>query len=458
MIREDIQTLKLTFAEGPDEGGSVGPYRQSERHSFYAQAAQDLLKRGIAYYCFCSEELLTQKREVAMKLGKTPHYDGTCLKIPANEASERVARGEKAGLRFKAFKKNYILKDAVRGDVEFKDGMVGDFFITRTPRDGEAEIASGIGMPVYNFCCVVDDHYMGMTHIIRGEDHLSNTARQLMIYDAFNWELPVFAHIAMVLGSDRQKLSKRNGDSSVHDYLEKGYLPEALLNFIALLGWWPPNDLKPVSGHPELLSLEEMVKTFTLDGLQKAPGVFDVQKLQWMNGQYLKMLPIADIVERAKTFIETELKEEVAAKKAQLGVGYQAWLTQVIDLVRVEVQLLNQLPAAAKFYFSKQGAMEDEAKTVLNQPEALKVIQAVEQEVAAAPFTADAFVDSNFVESLQKKLPELTGGLKGKALFMPFRAITTGKVHGAELKKSLPLFTKSELMERIQVNRKLAGV
>lgn len=168
MIREDIQTLKLTFAEGPDEGGSVGPYRQSERHSFYAQAAQDLLKRGIAYYCFCSEELLTQKREVAMKLGKTPHYDGTCLKIPANEASERVARGEKAGLRFKAFKKNYILKDAVRGDVEFKDGMVGDFFITRTPRDGEAEIASGIGMPVYNFCCVVDDHYMGMTHIIRG--------------------------------------------------------------------------------------------------------------------------------------------------------------------------------------------------------------------------------------------------------------------------------------------------
>src|SRR6476646_4688274 len=165
--------------------------------------------------------------------------------------------------------------------------MVGDFFVTRTPKEGEHEIAAGIGFPVYNFCCVIDDSLMKITHIIRAEEHLSNTVRQLMIYEALGFTPPEFAHTALVLGTDRQKLSKRSGDVSVHEYLEKGYLPEALLNFLVLLGWWPPQGFKPSSGHPEIFSRDEIVNAFSLDGFQKAPAVFDVIKLRWMNSYYL---------------------------------------------------------------------------------------------------------------------------------------------------------------------------
>lgn len=442
MIFEDIGEINLPADESPIIGGPFPPYRQSDRMSIYADHAKQLLDRNMAYYCFCPEEELGRKRELALKLGKVPQYDGTCAGIALEDARARLKKGEKAGLRFRAFKKDYILKDIVKGDVSFQENVVGDFFITRTPREDEKEIADGIGMPVYNFCCVIDDHLMGITHVIRGDDHLSNTARQLQIYDAFNWELPTFAHIAMVLGADRQKLSKRNGDSSVHEYLANGYLPQALLNFLVLLGWSTGAEIKTASGHPEIFSMDEMIQLFDLKGLQKSPAVFDVTKLQWMNSQYMRSLPLDEIFSRSLRFLEAEFGKDAVAAKSQ------EWLKRVVDLVRGECTLLADLPKAVRPYFTGDTGTEPEAAELLKKPESAAVIGAVEASLAelADPITSEA------IDAFQKKVGEKSGA-KGKGLFMPMRAILTGKTHGPELKKALPLFTKQELVTQVQTRK-----
>jgi nondiscriminating glutamyl-tRNA synthetase len=438
MILEDIAHLHMPPNESPQLGGPYPPYRQSERLAIYGQYAKELRDKKQAYYCFCSDEELGRKRELAMKLGKTPHYDGTCAKISLADAKTRLAKGEKAGLRFRAFDKEYLLKDHVKGDVRFGLGMVGDFFITRTPREDEKEIAEGIGMPVYNFCCVVDDHAMGMTHIIRGDDHLSNTARQLMIYDAFGWKLPEFAHIAMVLGSDRQKLSKRNGDSSVHEYLEKGYLYEALLNFLALLGWSPGSELKTENGHPEIFSMREMIEWFDLSGLQKAPAVFDVQKLNWMNGMYMRSLPLDEVARRALPFFEQAgLGETVKTKGTE-------WLKGVLDVIRGESTLLSDLPVNAKIFFDSKLEVEDAARIVLKDAANEAVLKALDSEIDSLSES----ITPEQVDLIQKSVGAKSGA-KGKGLFMPLRAAITGKTHGPELKKVLPLLGKAALLERM---------
>jgi nondiscriminating glutamyl-tRNA synthetase len=442
MILEDIEALGLKYDEGPT--------RQSERHAIYAEHAVKLLEKNQAYYCFCSDDLLTKKREAAMKLGRPPHYDGTCSKLPADEVKARLAKGERAGLRFRAYHKNYKLKDEVRGDIEFKEGTVGDFFITRSPTEAERNSGTAnaqVGMPVYNFCCVIDDHLMGMTHIIRGEDHLSNTARQLMIYDAFGWETPIFAHTAMVLGSDRQKLSKRSGDVSVHEYLEKGFLPEVLLNFLVLLGWWPEKGFQPKAGHPEILSLDELKQIFNLSGLQKAPAVFDVTKLSWMNSFYLKHLPLSDIAERARPFFEK------AGHAAALKAHSKDWYEGLVDTVRGEVALLSDLPPATAIFFETTPTIEDEAMTVLKNPKSKPVVETLVKELGALPSALSA----QDVDVLQKKVAQLTG-MKGKELFMPIRAAITGRTHGSELKRILPLLGREAVEKRITKITQMAGI
>jgi nondiscriminating glutamyl-tRNA synthetase len=437
MILSDVKRLGLDYQEGPDVGGPYPPYRQSERLSIYAEHVRILLDQNQVYYCFCSDEVLTQKREAAMKMGKTPHYDGTCARHTLAEARARLAQGEKAGLRFRAPQKTYVLEDHVRGRVEFKEGMVGDFFVTRTPGAGESEIAEGIGFPVYNFCCVMDDHLMDMTHVIRAEEHLSNTVRQLMLYEAFGWKPPEFAHIALVLGADRQKLSKRSGDVSVYEYIDKGYLPEALLNFLALLGGCPPVGMTPVSGHPEVLSMGELISSFNLDGLQKAAGVFDLQKLQWMNSYYLRHLPADEIARRARPYFEKE--------GFSLAGQSDEWFLKVIETVRGEVTLLSELPAAAKLFLESTPQLEPEAKLILSESAAQGVVDALVLELKS--ITGALSVEE--VDGLPKKVSVRTGA-KGKALYMPMRAAMTGKVHGPELKLVLPILGREVVLKRIE--------
>lgn len=445
MILSDIERLGLDYQEGPAPGGGHAPYRQSERLSIYADYARKLMDENKVYYCFCSDELLTQKREAALKLGKTPHYDGTCARLSREEVQARLKKGERAGLRFRAPQKTFVLEDHVRGRVEFKEGMVGDFLVTRTPGTGEKEIAEGIGFPVYNFCCVIDDHLMEMTHVIRAEEHLSNTVRQLMLFDALGWKPPEFAHISLVLGSDRQKLSKRSGDVSVYEYLDKGYLPEALLNFLSLLGWWPPTGLKTASGHPEVLSRDELISSFNLEGLQKAAAVFDLQKLNWMNSYYILHMPIPELAKRAKPYFE----------KAGIDLSQhsQEWYEGVITAVRGEVTLLSDFPKAAELFLEATPELEGDAKNVLKEQISKQVVDSLISELKAGK--GDLSVGE--VDALPKKIASATG-VKGKALFMPLRAAVTGRTHGPELKQLLPLLGRETVLKRIGELCKQAGL
>jgi nondiscriminating glutamyl-tRNA synthetase len=445
MIVSDIERLGLDYQEGPIPGGNFGPYRQSERLLIYAEYARKLLDENKVYFCFCSDTLLTQKREAALKLGRVPHYDGTCANLSKEEVQSRFSNGEKAGLRFRAPAKTFVLQDHVRGRVEFKEGMVGDFLIARTPAEHEREIASGIGFPVYNFCCVIDDYLMKLSHVIRAEEHLSNTVRQLMIYDALGWKAPEFVHISLVLGSDRQKLSKRSGDVSVYEYLDKGYLPEALLNFLLLLGWAPSEALKPASGHPEIFSREEMIAAFNFEGLHKAAAVFDLQKLNWMNSFYLRHLPAAELIKRARPFFN------------QAGSKFTGrsdeWLTAVLDAVKGEVYLLSELPRAAELFLDATPELESEAKRFLVEPSSRPVIESLIFELSNS--SQDLPVPE--VEALMKKVA-VSAGVKGKALFMPVRAVITGKTHGPELKQILPLLGRETVLRRIGDLKKQAGL
>lgn len=445
MILSDIQRLGLDYQEGPDLGGEFAPYRQSERLQIFAQYARQLLDANKVYYCFCSDEVLTRKREAALKLGKTPHYDGTCARLSQDEAKSRLAAGQRAGLRFRAPQKNYILNDLVRGQVEFKEGMVGDFFVTRSPGQGEAEIAEGIGFPVYNFCCAIDDHLMKMSHIIRAEEHLSNTVRQLMIYEAFGWKPPEFAHIALVLGSDRQKLSKRSGDVSVFDYLEKGYLPEVLLNFLVLLGWSPSGELKTLSGHPEVLTRDEIIQAFNIEGLQKAPGVFDLTKLNWMNSYYIHHMAPEELARRARPFFE----------KAgfPLEGRSDAWFRTMVDTIKGEVSFLSEMPGAAKLFLEATPEFEESALAVLKEVSSAAVVDRLISELNLG--TGELLAGE--VDSLPKKIGAALQ-IKGKALFMPMRAVITGKTHGPELKQILPLLGREAVLNRINQLRKKAGI
>ncbi len=445
MVLQDIARLGFKYQEGPDVGGPYPPYRQSERLKIYADHARKLWDQGLAYPCFCSDDLITQKRELAMKLGRSPHYDGTCAKISDADARARIKAGEKAGLRFKAPQKNIQLHDLVKGDVEFKAGSVGDFFITRSPRADESGMGD-IGMPVYNFCCVVDDALMKMTHVIRGEDHLSNTARQILIYQAFGWELPAFAHTATVLGSDRQKLSKRSGDTSVHEYLDKGFVPEVLLNFLVLLGWWPANGTKTRSGHPEVFALDELVEAFNLDGLQKSPGVFDPEKLRWMNSYWVKHQSVPTVAAMARPFFE---RDGFAAEAADA-----TWLEAVVGAVRSEVELLAEFPQRAREFLGGAPGLDLEAAGVLKEPLASGVVAAFEGELVAL---GSSVLTREWVEAAQKRVAEKTGA-KGKGLFMPLRAVLTGKTHGPDLKQILPILGQAKTLARLQALKSQAGI
>ncbi len=418
MVLQDIDSLALTPDEGPVQGGAYGPYRQSERQELFKVLALRLLAEGRAYRCFCTDAQLDTKAQAAKAAGKQPHYDGTCTFLSAEASETRAKGGELFSIRMKAPYKDYVVKDLLRGDVNFKAGMVGDFVVLRSN-----------GMPVYNYAVVVDDYYMRISHVIRGEDHLSNTIRQVMIYEAFGWELPKFAHISMILGMDKKKLSKREGASSVHDYLRNGFLPEALINFIALLGWSPPDG-------KEIRPLSEIVELFDLTKLNKAPAVFDDDKLTWMNAEYIRAMDINELAQRIRPFVQ--------AAGLDPDVRGAAWFLEVLGTVRGNLRTLTEVGPHLEIYYADRFAFEADAKTMLSTPEAKQVIKNFRDEVEKNQGVSSEAV----LSSIQNAVKESTGA-KGKNLFMPMRASVTGKLHGPELKLVLPLLGAEETLRRI---------
>ncbi|MGE3260864.1 MAG: glutamate--tRNA ligase [Bacteriovoracia bacterium] len=421
MVIQDIKALYLHPDEGTEEGGPYAPYRQSERQELFRHLAYRLMDEGQAYRCFCTDAEIERKALAAKAAGKTPHYDGTCTFLSAEESKKKADAGESFSIRMKAPFKDYVVHDELRGDVNFKAGMVGDFVVLRSS-----------GMPVYNFSVVVDDHYMRISHIIRGEDHLSNTVRQVMIFQAFGWQIPKFAHISMILGTDKKKLSKREGATSVNDYINAGYLPEALVNFLSLLGWSP-------SDGKEIRPVKEIIEMFELEKLSKSPAVFDDEKLAWMNGEYIRAMDINELAERIKPFVKRAGLDPEA-----LG---GAWFLNVLSTVRGNLKRLDEIGPHLEIYYPDRFGFEADAKALLATPESKQVVKAFREEVEKNQGVASEAI----LTAIQNTVKEKTG-IKGKGLFMPMRASVTGKLHGPELKLVMPLLGAEETLRRIDAS------
>src|SRR4051812_25400303 len=337
----DLTWLGLDWDEGPDVGGGYGPYRQSDRLEIYRAHAEKLLSEHKAYLCFCTEEELQQDRERATAEHRQPIYSGKCRTLDPAESQRRRLSGEACAIRLRIPEHPIRFHDIVHGEVEFSNEVVSDPIILRSS-----------GMPVYNYVVVIDDALMKITHVIRGDDHLSNTPKQVTVYEALGWPVPEFAHLSTILGADRERLSKRHGATSIANFRDMGVLPEALVNYLALLGW------APTGGTREIFSMPELVKEFLLARVTPSPAVFDMEKLYWLNRHYIKASPPKRIEKLAQPYFSQLVGEifpsddgKEAADSPDLP-DLQKWLATVVQLLAPSVDRLDQLPAKAALIFN----------------------------------------------------------------------------------------------------------
>ncbi len=413
----DLRWFGLDWDEGPDEGGPFAPYRQSERLELYARYAAQLVEGGHAYYCFCSAEQLEAERAEALKAGRQPRYSGRCRKLVPEEAARRRAAGEPAAVRLKIIESVFTWHDLVHGPTSFSSEVIGDPILVRSD-----------GHPAYNYAVVIDDHLMEITQVIRGDDHISNTPRQLAVYHALDWEPPAFAHLSTILGADRTRLSKRHGATSLESFRELGILPEALRNYLALLGW------SAADGVTEILSDQELIRQFSLDRITKSPAVFDAEKLHWLNRHYMKETPLPRLAELAALIL---VKACYLSPAETENPAVRAWLERVVDAVVKNLDHLSQLPVAVRLIFdydSMATVAGEETRHVAEDAGAREVLKAfVPKVLAEAALTYERFRE--IAKTVQKET-----GKKGKDLFHPIRVAVTGAVSGPELEKLVPIF------------------
>jgi nondiscriminating glutamyl-tRNA synthetase len=417
---DDLRWLGLSWDEGAEAGGAYGPYRQSERLHIYRAHAVELMARGQAYHCFCSEEQLEMDRYQALRNMQPPKYVGRCRNLSREEGRKRIEAGEPAVIRFRVpdGDRELAWEDLVRGRVAFMLEVIGDFVLLRSD-----------GVPAYNFAVVVDDALMEISHVIRGEDHISNTPRQLLLYEAFGWTPPRFGHVSMVLGADHSKLSKRHGATSVGEFRERGYLPEALANYLALIGWSPGEN-------QEVLPLEELARRFRIEDVGKSAGVFDPEKLAWVNRHYLKLAAPDRLAELAAPFLERHGWIDAAAGgSGSRDPQVREFLARAVGIAAHSVDRLDQVPARLQFLFnySPQTSLANPAVRA-EATEAREVIAALADALAdAGPLT-----DKDTFRAVAGRVREKTGA-KGKGLFHPIRLALTGEQEGLELDLAVPL-------------------
>jgi nondiscriminating glutamyl-tRNA synthetase len=421
-IKDALRWLGLTWDEGIDAGGDYGPYRQTERLEIYRKYTEELLAKGHAYHCYCSEEELESERQSLMEKGETPRYLGKCRNLSAAEKETLCAQGRKPVVRFRVPEgESIIFEDLVRGQVIFESDGIGDFVIVKSD-----------GIPVYNYAVVIDDATMHISHVVRGEEHLSNTPRQLLLYKALAFQPPEFAHISLILGKDRTKMSKRHGATAVEQYKNKGYLPAGLINFLALLGWSPVSE-------QEFFTLDELVKEFSLDRVAKNPAVFDVDKLNWINGHYLKQLPVSELMKLAlPRLIDAGYltEQEVQGKKD--------WLEQVVVALREYLSYAAEITEHVDVFFNDAPELENaEVKEILQAQEIPLVMQTFKEKINTAA-ELDAPTVQTILKSITKELK-----LGGKKVYMPIRIALTGKAHGPELDSLIAIIGKERTLKRI---------
>ncbi len=423
-ILEDLQWLGIYWEEGPDRDGPHGPYRQSQRSLPYREYTEQLFQETRVYKCFCSNERLEALRKEQISKGQMPRYDGRCRSLSPEDISRLEAEGLRPVLRYRVGRGAIDFEDLVHGRMHFESEGIGDFVIIRS--DGTA---------AYNFACVIDDHLMQVTHVIRGEDHLSNTPRQILLYQALGWQPPLFAHHPLILGGDRSPLSKRHGATAVSQYREEGFLPEALVNYLVLLGWTPP------SGE-EILPLKRIVEDFSFSAISKSAPIFNRKKLEWLNSHYIRTLEDGRLSEYLLPYLE----------KTGLSIDRvdHDHFTKISGVLKENVITLSQIEEYLCIFFDEKFFFEEEAKTVLSDPKNREVLPMILTVLEASPE-----ITPENISSLLSLLEEKTGR-KGKKLYAPLRAGITGKMKGPQLVKTLPLLGKERIIRRLKMALEIA--
>lgn len=406
-ILEDLRWLGLTWDEGPDIGGPFRPYRQSERLELYRSVAADFLERRVAYYCFCTPQELEAARAAALAAGLPPKYRGKCRALDPDESARRVRAGAAAAVRFAVPPhRDVTFYDEVRGEVTFSTDVIGDPVIVRSD-----------GHPAYNFAVVIDDARMAITHVVRGEDHISNTPRQVLIYEALGATPPAFAHLSLVLGPDHAPLSKRHGATSVAEFRERGFLPEALVNYLALLGWSPGEG-------EEILPIDQMARRFDLAKVTHSAAVFDTSKLAWINRHYMKEAPPARLAREALPYFAR------AGYVTHGTDGSFGYVESLLPLAIGSVDRVAEIPERVAFIFEWDAARA--AGLVRNEPDGPRAVSAFGDAIAAS-----GALDRESFRAAAQRARERTA-LKGRALFHPIRVALTAADSGPELDLAIP--------------------
>ena len=426
-ILRSLEWLGLDWDEGPEVGGPFGPYFQTQRSGNYATALERMKANGTAYPCFCSMEHLESRRAVARAAGGDPGYDRTCRRLDPADAAQRVEAGEPHVWRLAvpAGRGDIVVRDAVRGETVFPAEAMDDFILVR-----------GDGTPTYNFATVVDDADMQISHIIRGDDHLSNTPRQILVYEALGRPVPLFAHLSMIWGADGKKLSKRHGATSVEAFREEGYLPEALLNYLALLGW-------SLDGETTIVPAEVLKRQFSLDRISKSPAVFDFEKLDWMNGVYIRDVPPETFAARMVPWLE-------AAGLANPGdlEARPEWYVALAPLVRERAKRMTDIAPMVAFLFTDHVALEPSATSrVLGREGAGRVLAAAHDALSSLKTWTAATVEETL-----RTLPESLQ-TKAKTVFQVARVAVTGSMVSLPLFESIALLGRERTLARLEVAR-----
>ena len=415
-LLETMKVVGLEYDEGPGKESVCAPYFQSERTDIYLEHVLHLINKGAAYHCFCSVETLAEMREKQRQAKEMIRYDGRCRHLSREEVQGRIALGESHVIRAKIPETGSLkITDLIRGEVVFPWDMVDDQVLIKSD-----------GFPTYHLANVVDDHLMGINYVIRGEEWLSSTPKHIFLYEAFGWDIPNFAHLPLLLNPDKTKLSKRQGDVAVEDFLAKGYLPEALLNFVALLGWHSDSDR-------EIYSLPELEEAFSLDRITKSGAVFDLEKLKWMNGQYIRNMDIETLAERLRKHFELE----------NIDISNRDKYLKVIEFARERITLLDEIIEQTKMFY------ED----LVYSPEELEMIKSENARRLYDFWLSElgnlSIINEGIIEDLIVKTTEQLN-IKGKDLYFPLRLALFGKVHGPNIPALFRILGEAEFLRRLQ--------
>ncbi len=416
-IFDSLKALGLNWDEGPDVGGEYGPYTQSERFDIYPKYAQILLDKGYAYECWCTNEELEQEKEEAVKNHKAYVYSRKCLNITPEQREQYIKEGRKPSIRFKVEHKELIFNDMVKGELKFDTSLIGDFVIMKSN-----------GTPTYNFAVVIDDMLMKISHIIRGEDHISNTPKQILIYEALGAKVPEFGHLGMILAPDRSKLSKRHGATAVSDFVKEGYLTDALINFVALLGWAPSDSV-------EIKTVDEIAKDFRIKEISSSNSIFEYDKLNWMNGQYIKKMDISKLTDMIIPFLSDYDLSELSREK----------LEKMVEITREPLTTLKDIQKDVPYFFGEDVPL-DEVKELLTTELSKNVLNKFIELAQKWDFTNE----QELHDDLQKLRDDFKAnfGYKPKETMWAIRAAVTGRTRGADMVGILTILGKDKVLRR----------